>query len=345
MSRSEIPGQPLQQLEPAEQVKFFADLYRSRVNPEAHTRLITHTRELRLNFDDDELVILAALDTPAKVQEFLNTQIYYNNDHASADTEETAMSPRRVLQTARAHCFEGAMFAYAINFLHGHEPRLIMLEASQDSEHNLVVFQDPQTKLYGVNAHSAFQNLDGRPTQYSTIRAIAESYYPYYYSDRTRNPAHLTLVGYSNPFDLIPKFGVAWMASEEPLWDIYYTYIDDTITFHYLFDDSNETHLYPLVRALKEKWIRMGMQSQPCVSVVDLPPAAQELWAKFWQVFDPNDTRPRGTAREIEKQFQKLTGTTPIDLTENVEELKYFLEGGYRIEQILLRSTSSSQLT
>ena len=33
----------------------------------------------------------AALDTPARVQEFLNTQIYYNNDHASPDLEELYM--------------------------------------------------------------------------------------------------------------------------------------------------------------------------------------------------------------------------------------------------------------
>ena len=335
MSKPLIPGQPPVQLKPDEQVRCFVDLYRDAVNSATRSRLAARVRDLELTFTEDELTILAALDTPARVQEFLNTQVYYNNDHASAELEETAMPLRRVLQTAHAHCFEGAMFAYAVDYLHGHAPRLVLLEASQDSEHNLVLFQDPQTGLYGVNAHSAFPHLDGRPPEYSTVRALAESYYPYYYSDRTNNPNDLTLVGYSDPFDLVAKFGVAWMSAEEPLWEIYYTYLDDTITLHYLFDDSDETHLYPLMQALKSTWIQVDARGCPFVSVSDLPSAAQELWCAFWRAFDRNDPRPLGAAREIEQQFMRLTGTTPIDLQDNAEDLQYFLGAGYRIEQLL----------
>ena len=342
MSKPEIPGQANLQLEPTEQVKYFADYHRPFVKPEKIKRFGERTRELGLVFEEDELTTLAALDTPEKVQNFLNTQIYYNNDHVTPETEETAMSPRRILQAARAHCFEGAMFAYAVNYLHSHSPRLILLEASQDSEHNLVLYQDPETKLFGVNAHSAFRNLDGRPPSYSSIRAIAESYYPYYYSDRTFDPKDLTLVGYSDPFDLIPKFGIEWMASEEPLWDIYYTYIDDTITFHYLFDDSEKTHLYPLVRALQEKWILADIERPPLVNVKNLPAVAQKLWDSFWREFDPKDRRPRGNARQIEIEFQKLTGTTPLDLEENADEFNRFLQAGYRIEQLISESKIDS---
>jgi hypothetical protein len=337
MSKPLPAGQAVVRLEPAEQIRHFADLYRRSVNPDTLARLSGHTRALGLDFPLEELLIIAALDTPDKVQEFLNTQIYYNNDHASPDLEETAMSPRRVLQTALAHCFEGAMFAYAVNYVHGQNPRLFLLEASQDSEHNLVLFQDPETGLLGVNAHSAFPHLDGRPAQYPSIRAIAESYYPYYYSDRTWNPNDITLVGYSDPFDLVSKFGPAWMASEEPLWDIYYTYVDDTLAWHYLFDDSNQTHIYPLINALRHKWIQVDGQGRSNANVNNLPPAALELWQAFWKVFDARDPRPRGIAREIEERFFKLTGTTPIDLYENAEELGYFVERGYRIEQLLTR--------
>jgi hypothetical protein len=335
MSKPLAPGQSLPHLAPAEQIKFFVDLYRGMVNPAAHVRLTARVRDLGLNFPEDELLILAALGTPARVQEFLNTQIYYNFDHTSIEQDETAAPPRRILQTGIAHCFEGAMFAYAVNFLHDHSPCLMLLEASQDSEHNLVICQDRQTGLFGANAHSSFPHLDGRPAQYSTLRALAESYYPYYYSDRTNDPGDLTLIGYSDPFDLIAKFGAAWIVSEEPLWDIYYTYIDDTLAFHYLFDDSNETHLYPLVRALKSRWIQVNARGKPFVSVRDLSPAAQELWYGFWSAFDPNSKRPHGAAREIEKQFMRLTGTTPIDLQDNAEDLQYFIERGYRIETLL----------
>ncbi len=337
MSRLSANGETRVRLEPEAQVEQLADLYRGRVNPAALAAIQARTRELGLDFDPDEMTIIAALDTPDRVQEFLNTQISYNNDHASPETEETSLPPRRVLQTAIAHCFEGAMFAYAVNYLHGHNPRLFLLEASQDSEHNLVLFHDPETGLYGVNAHSAFAHLDGRPARYENIRAIAESYLPYYYSDRSMDPRDLTLVGYSDPFDLVDKYGVAWMASLEPLWDIYYTYVDDTLTWHYLDDDPGEPHIYPLVKALKHKWIQVDALGHPFLSVGDLPPAAQELWRAFWSALNPGDPIPRGRAREIEKQFFKLTGTTPIDLNENVEELGYFLQRGYRLEQLLTR--------
>ncbi len=334
MSKPLSPGQMPVHLEVAQPVRRLADLYRDVVNPASQARLAARVHELGLEFSRDELLVLAALDTPARVQEFLDTQIYYNNDHASAELEETAMSPRRVLQTALAHCFEGAMFAYAVDYMHGHEPRLVLLEASQDSEHNLVLYQDPLTGLYGVNAHSAFPHLDGRPAHYASVRAIAESYFPYYYSDRTHNPADLTLVGYSEPFDLVSKFGVAWMGSEEPLWELYYTYVDDALRLYNLFDDSGETHLYPLIQALRSRWIQMDAQGHPFVSVSDLPHLAQELWDAFWRAYEP-ETRPHGEARDIERHFQRLYHTTPIDLQDNAEDLEYFLERGFRIEQLL----------
>lgn len=335
MSRPIPPNQKITRLDPAEQIGQFARFYGGSVIPDTLERLRLRSASMGLVFPEEELIVLAALDTPAKVQDFLNTQIYYNNDHASPDMDETAMSPRRVLQTALAHCFEGAMFAYAVNYLHGHNPRLFLLEASQDSEHNLVLYKDPKTGLLGVNAHSAFTHLDGRPARYSSIAAIAESYYPYYYSDRTWNPNDITLVGYSDPFDLTARFGVAWMASEEPLWDIYYTYVDDTLYWHYLFDDSEGGHLYPLIKALEQKWIELDSQGRPFVCVENLQVPAQELWHQFWKLHDPGDLRPRGAARETEVKFFKQTGTTPIDLRDNAEDLTYFLGRGYRLGQLV----------
>jgi hypothetical protein len=335
MSKDLITDQPYVKLESAKKVRRLADLYRPTIQPASERRLEASVRELGIEFTPDELSILAALDTPERVQEFINTQLYYNNDHASGELEETAMSPRQVLQTGLAHCFEGAMFAYTVNYLHAHMPRLLLLEACQDSAHNLVVFQDHRTGLYGCNAHSRYPYLDGRLAQYSTIRTLAESYYPYYYSDHTNNPNDLTLVGYSELFDLRGKFGVAWMGSQEPLWDIYYNYVDDTIIFYKLFDDSGELHLYPGIQALKSRWIQFDAQGRPFISVADLPREAQELWNAFWRVFDAKGGRPLGAAREIEEQFRRLTHTTPIDLQDDAKDLVYFLERGYHVEQML----------
>jgi hypothetical protein len=228
------------------------------------------------------------------------------------------------------------MFAYAVNFLHGHEPRLLMLEASQDADHNLVVCRDPRTGLWGANAQSRYPGLVGRPAEYASLRALADSYVPFYFSDRTLDPNDLTLVGYSGPIDLVARFGTAWMASEGPLWDIYYTYVDANISFRYFFDDPGRPHLYPAVRALRDHWIRLDAAGEPFVSLDDLPPGAREEWDAFWKAYGPKDgPRPRGLSREIEKRFFRLTGTTPIDLDDNAFDLQFFLAAGYRIDRLL----------
>lgn len=338
-----ISPQGIERLAPTQQLKSFVDFYRPKINSAQLARLKARCVGLGLHFTADELTILAALDHPDRVQEFLNTQIYYNNDHASIDLEETAMPPRRVLQTGLAHCFEGALFAYAVDYLHGYDPRLVLIEASQDSEHNLVVYRDPRSGLYGCNAHSAFPHLDGRVAEYSAIRALVESYTPYYYSDRTMNPNDITIVGYSDEFDLVARFGVAWIASDEPLWDIYHTYIDDTWRFHYLVDDPGEPHLYPLIRALKEKWIAIDSAGKPFVNANHLPHAAQKLWNDFWRAFGVNDgRRPQGRAHEIEKEFFRLTGTTPIDLEDNAFDFQFFLSAGYRIKQLFVGTPTNA---
>jgi hypothetical protein len=114
-----------------------------------------------------------------------------------------------------------------------------MRSITQDIEHNLVLWQDPHSGLFGCNAHSTYPGLDGRPAKYPTLHTLVESYYPYYYSVRSDDRNDIVLVGYSNPFDLTARYGTAWMASDAPLWDIYYTYIDESVTFHYLRDDPS----------------------------------------------------------------------------------------------------------
>lgn len=338
MSRPE----PVTPLEPEKQLETFANHYRNRINVNSLSRFRAAVDECGLHFAPDELTILAALDTPAKVQEFLNTQIWYNNDHSSAELEETAMPPRLVLRTAIAHCFEGATFAYAVNFLHGHKPKWSLLEAYQDSEHNLVIMQDEATGLYGCNAHSRYPHLDGRPYEFRTLRALAESYAPWYYSDRTNDPKDVTLVGYSEPFDLVAKYGWKWMDSNEPLWDIYYTYIDDSIPFHYLYDDSDSSHLYPVLRALKENWISVGEKGPGTVNLDKLPREAQSLWRAYWRLHDPDIRPARGKARELELAFFKITGTTPIDLADNAEDLQWLVAAGYRPEQLVHKTNNEA---
>ena len=336
MSKPEIVGEPRATRTPAEQVNYFADLLHERVSPVSLARLASRAQELHLQFSENELLIFAALATPDRVQEFLNTQIYYNNDHAYPGQQETVNSPRGVLLAGAAHCFEGALFAYAVNYLHGHSPQMVLLESTEDSDHNLIVYRDPQTQLYGCNAHSGYARLDGRPAEHKTIRALVESYLPYYYSDYSLDPNDLTFVGYSKPFDLAVRYGTAWIDSAEPLWDIYSTYIDDTVRFHYL-DDSDATHIYPMLNALRQNWIRFDRQGKPYVSIADMPRDARVLWDAFWRTYDKSTIVPRGKASEITKQIFHLLHLSPLDLMEYVRELEKYVARGYRVEQILTR--------
>jgi hypothetical protein len=336
MSRP-IPAGGIPRVTREEKLRELAAPFRDTLAPGARRIFEARCASLGLRFEGDEIVILAGLDTPPKVQDFLDTRLYYNQDHESVEQEETAMPPRLVLGAGKAHCFEGAMFAYAANFLHGHEPRLVMLEASQDADHNLVVWRDPATGLYGANAHSRYPGLVGRPAAYPTVRALAESYAPFYYSDRTSDPKDLTLVGYSDPIDLAARFGTAWMGSRDQLWDLYYTYVDDSVMFHYFVNDPGRPHLYPMVRALKEHWVRLNAEGEPTVSLEDLPAGARREYEAFWKTYDPgrDGPRPRGRAKEIEQAFFELTGTTPIDLDDIAFDLQFFLAAGYRIEQLI----------
>jgi len=333
-----VPKEGIVQVPPKVKLRELAGRYRNKTGPETFGRFKARCDALGLRFEADELLVLAALDTPAKLQKFLNAELYYNNDHAVAGQEETAMAPRLVLRTGMAHCFEGAMFAYAVNFLHRHEPRLVMLEASQDADHNIVVWRNPRTGLYGSTAHSRYPGLVGRPAKYRTLRALAATYVPVYFSDRTLDPKDLTLVGFSEPIDLVGKYGVAWMASEGPLWDIYYTYIDDTVPFHYFSGDHGRPPLSPAIRALKENWIRLDAAGKPFVSLDDLPAGARRKWDEFWKAYGPDDgPKPRGKAHEIEQAFFRLTGTTPIDLEDNASDFQISIAAGYPAGQLLKR--------
>ena len=57
--------------------------------------------------NEKEVKILKALNTPKKIQDFLN-KIPINFEE---DGKDTCMSPRVVLRNGKAHCIEGALLA------------------------------------------------------------------------------------------------------------------------------------------------------------------------------------------------------------------------------------------
>lgn len=156
-----------------------------------------------------ELATLRRLDTPEKVQAYLDALTY--NSEPDGDT---VRSPRRVMRDRTAHCAEGAFLAAAAFRLHGRPPLLVDLEAVRDDDHVLAVYRE--RGLWGAVATSKFAGLRYRAPVYRTVRELVVSYFEHYYNwDGER-----TLRAYSRPVSLARFDRIGWMTAEEDLWPV-----------------------------------------------------------------------------------------------------------------------------
>ncbi len=99
---------------------------------------LAYRNRLRALLTPAERRVFARLDTPQKIQTFLD-KLPANFGLAG----DTAMSPRRVLQTRVAHCAEGAVFAVAALAYHGKPSWLIDMRAlPSDQDHVVTLFKE-----------------------------------------------------------------------------------------------------------------------------------------------------------------------------------------------------------
>jgi len=157
-----------------------------------------------------ELRTLKKLNTPRKIQDFLNT-LRINFEEKG----ETCMSPRRVLRERKAHCMEGAMLAAAALRLHGHAPLVVDLTAvKRDDDHVLAVFR--QHGHWGAITKTNHAVLRYREPVYRSIRELVLSFFHEYFMDDGRK----TLRSYSLPVDLSRFDKRGWMTAEDDVWYI-----------------------------------------------------------------------------------------------------------------------------
>ena len=159
-------------------------------------------------FTRQEITVLRRLNTPEKIQRFLDEKLAYNKEIDG----ETCRSPRRVLRDMTAHCFEGALMAVAALRVHGHPPLLVDLEAVRDDDHVLAVFQ--QHGHWGAIAKSNYSGLRFREPVYRTLRELVMSYFEHYFNLKREK----TLRRYSRPVNLGRFDKSEWMTAEEDLW-------------------------------------------------------------------------------------------------------------------------------
>ena len=179
----------------------------------------------------EELKILSALNTPQKIQTFLEG-IPFNYEKQG----ETCMSPLRVLKESKAHCIEGAMLACVCLILQGEKPLIVNLKVSSDDyDHIITLFK--RNGYYGAISKTNHMVLRYRDPVYRSIRELVMSYFHEYFL--TEN-GKKTLQGYSDPINM-NRFGRRWIVSKEDLWDIAEKIFDAPI--HEVVPEENKKYI------------------------------------------------------------------------------------------------------
>ena len=155
-------------------------------------------------FTQRELRILSRLDTPVKIQEYLDKLLY--------SSEERYRSPRSVMRDRMAHCFDGAVFAAAALRRIGYPPLLLdMLPNKRDDDHILALFR--RHGCWGAVAKSNYVGLRFREPVYRTLRELVMSYFDHFYNVLREK----TLRAYTLPLQLKSLDHLNWMVRDEPM--------------------------------------------------------------------------------------------------------------------------------
>jgi len=163
-----------------------------------------------LGFNEKEMKIFRKLDTPGKIQDFLD-KIPINFDYRT----DTCRSPREVLKKNKCHCIEGAILAAAILRIHGYKPLIVDLEANkEDYDHVLAVFK--KNKRWGAITKTNHVVLRYRDAIYKSIRELVMSYFHEYTDKKGRK----NMKKYSNPINLSRFDKLNWTTNKKDVWFI-----------------------------------------------------------------------------------------------------------------------------
>src|SRR5215475_4749616 len=167
----------------------------------------TYRRRLHALLTPSEHRLFARLDTPAKIQNFLDKLPV--NFGLEGDT---AMSPRRVLGARMAHCAEGAIFAAAVLAYHGKRPLLMDIRAlPSDQDHIIALFRE--RGLWGAISKTNHPILRWRDPICRSVRELAMSYAHEYCLPGGKK----SMLSYSRPFSLRRYTPKDWVIAPEDL--------------------------------------------------------------------------------------------------------------------------------
>ncbi|HZL30012.1 MAG TPA: hypothetical protein VFC54_02995 [Pseudolabrys sp.] len=168
---------------------------------------LAYRDRLRALLTPAERRVFIRIDTPAKIQAFLDRlQANFGLDG------DTAMSPRRVLQTRLAHCAEAAVFAAAALAYHDKPAWLIDLRAlPSDQDHIVTLFKE--RGLWGAISKTNHAILRWRDAIYRSPRELIMSYAHEYCLPGGKK----SLLEYSRPFSLTRFAPERWLTPLEDL--------------------------------------------------------------------------------------------------------------------------------
>ena len=170
---------------------------------------IRFARRQDLGLTRVEFAVLARLDTPAKIQDFV-----YGLKQNFEVGGETCLSVRDVLRERRAHCIEGAMLAACAFWMHGEPPLLLDMRAVNDFDHVVALYR--RHGHWGAISKTNGVFLRSRDPVYRDLRELAMSYFHEYANRRN----HKTLREYSLPFDLRRLDPKVWVTADKGAWAV-----------------------------------------------------------------------------------------------------------------------------
>jgi hypothetical protein len=172
-----------------------------------------HAEPPDLPFTRAERALIARLNTPSKVQRWLNDLRY--NTEANGETQH---SFRPVVRLRKAHCMEAALFAAVVLEQHGYPPLVMSLASKDWLDHVIFVYRHDTG--WGSVARSRDPGLHGRKPRFRSPRALAKSYYDGYvdYSGRLRGFGVADLRTTMNGYD--------WRLTTKNVWRVEQMLID-----------------------------------------------------------------------------------------------------------------------
>jgi len=157
-----------------------------------------------LDLTPAEFALLRRLDTPHKIQLFVNA-IPANYEVGG----ETILSVREVLRQRRAHCIEAAFVAACAQWVHGERPLVMYMDCDPcDFPHVVALFR--RGSCWGAISKSNGSHLRYRDPIYRSLRELAMSYF-HEYCDRR---GHKTLRSHSGAFDMRHVDARLWVTRE-----------------------------------------------------------------------------------------------------------------------------------